>query len=40
MIVLDCMGFSGPMKQRAAELGGVPVVLPRTVLARTLAELI
>ena len=40
MIVLDCMGFTTAMKARAAALSGVPVILPRTVLARTLAELI
>jgi protein AroM len=40
LIVLDCMGFSGAMKARAAEIVGVPVVLPRNVLARTLAELL
>jgi len=39
LVVLDCMGFSVRMKQRAAEIAGVPVVLPRTVLARALAEL-
>ncbi|MCL5108832.1 MAG: AroM family protein [Chloroflexi bacterium] len=40
LIVLDCIGFTRAMKARAAELAGVPVVLPRTVLARTLAELV
>jgi len=40
LVVLDCMGFSVPMKERAAEIAGVPIVLPRTVLARTLAELV
>ena len=39
MIVLDCMGFTTAMKARAAEIAKVPVILPRTVLARTLAEL-
>jgi protein AroM len=39
MIVLDCMGFTTAMKARAAEIARVPVILPRTVLARTLAEL-
>lgn len=39
LVVLDCMGFTKGMKQRAAEIAGVPVILPRTVLARTLAEL-
>lgn len=40
MIVLDCMGFTTAMKARAAEIARVPVILPRTVLARTLAELV
>ena len=40
LVVLDCMGFTGAMKARAAEIAGVPVILPRTVLARTLAELL
>jgi protein AroM len=40
LIVLDCIGFTGAMKARAAAIVGVPVILPRTVLARTLAELL
>lgn len=40
LIVLDCMGFARRHKERAAEIARVPVVLPRTVLARTLAELL
>jgi protein AroM len=40
LIVLDCIGFTGAMKARAAAIAGCPVVLPRTVLARTLAELL
>jgi protein AroM len=40
LVVLDCMGFDGAMKARAAAIAGVPVILPRTVLARTLAELL
>ena len=40
LVVLDCIGFTGAMKARAATIAGVPVVLPRTVLARTLAELL
>ena len=40
LVVLDCIGFTGAMKARAAAIAGVPVVLPRTVLARTLAELL
>ncbi|HEX2922797.1 MAG TPA: AroM family protein, partial [Chloroflexota bacterium] len=40
IIVLDCMGFTTAAKARAAAIARVPVVLPRSVLARTLAELI
>ncbi len=40
LVVLDCIGFTGAMKARAAGIAGVPVILPRTVLARTLAELL
>jgi AroM protein. len=39
LIVLDCIGFDQAMKQAVARLTGVPVVLPRNVVARTLAEL-
>ena len=40
LVVLDCLGFDRSMKARAAAIAGVPVILPRTVLARTLAELV
>ena len=40
LIVLDCIGFTGAMKARAAAIARAPVILPRTVLARTLAELL
>ncbi len=40
LIVLDCMGFTTFHKARVAELTGKPVALPRTVVARTLAELL
>ena len=40
LIVLDCIGFTGAMKARAAAIAKVPIILPRTVLARTLAELL
>jgi protein AroM len=40
LIVLDCIGFTGAMKRLTTELAGVPVVLPRTVLARTIGELL
>jgi protein AroM len=40
LVVLDCLGFDGPMKQMVAWAVGVPVVLPRTVLAGALAALL
>lgn len=40
LIVLDCIGYSAAMKARTAAIAGVPVILPRTVLARALAELL
>jgi protein AroM len=40
LVVLDCLGFDGPMKQMVARAVGVPVVLPRTVLAGALAALL
>ena len=39
-MVLDCLGFDGPMKQMVAWAVGVPVILPRTVLAGALAALL
>lgn len=40
LVVLDCMGFTTAHKARAVELAGAPAVLPRTVVARALAELL
>jgi len=40
LVVLDCLGFDGPMKQLVARAVEVPVVLPRTVLAGALAALL
>ncbi len=40
LVVLDCLGFDGPMKQMVARAVGVPVVLPRTVLAGALAVML
>jgi len=40
LVVLDCLGFDGPMKQLVAWAVGVPVVLPRTVLAGAFAALL
>ena len=37
LVILDCLGFGGPMKQIVARAVGVPVVLPRTVLAAAAA---
>lgn len=39
IIVLDCIGFTRQMRQEVAEITGVPVVIPRTVAARAVAEL-
>lgn len=39
MIVLDCIGFTQAMKEEVAEITGVPVIIPRTIAARTVAEL-
>ena len=40
LVVLDCLGFDGRMKQLVARAVEVPVVLPRTVLAGALAALL
>ena len=39
LIVLDCMGFTVEMKEAVREATGKPVFLPRTLVARYLAEL-
>ncbi|RLI41149.1 hypothetical protein DRO59_07660 [Candidatus Bathyarchaeota archaeon] len=39
LTVLDCIGYTGQMKQRVREITGKPVILARTVLARVLREL-
>jgi protein AroM len=39
LVVLDCIGFTLAMKQAVKELVQKPVVLPRTLAARLLAEL-
>ena len=39
LLVMDCIGFTWEMKRRVLKETGLPVVLPRTVAARTLAEL-
>jgi protein AroM len=37
LVILDCLGFDAPMQQMVAQAVGVPVILPRTVLAGVLA---
>ncbi len=40
LVVLDCVGFSKEAKRVAATASGRPVILPRTLLARVLRELL
>lgn len=40
LIVLDSLGYNLAVKQKVRELARVPVILPRTVLARAAAELL
>ena len=40
LIVLDCIGYSQKIKERIRVVAGKPVLLPRTVLARMIKELI
>jgi protein AroM len=39
LVVMECMGFTGRMKQIVREVTGAPALLPATVLARFLAEI-
>jgi protein AroM len=39
LIVLDCIGYSFSIKEKIAEATGKPVLLPRTVLARFIKDL-
>jgi protein AroM len=39
-LVCDCMGFSAAMRQALQRTSGLPVVLPRTLAARVLCELL
>ena len=39
LLVMDCIGYTRKMKAAVAEATGLPVVLPRTVAARAVAEL-
>ncbi len=38
LIVLDCMGYNELHKEDAVEGSGLPVILPRTLTARIVAE--
>ena len=40
VVVLDCMGFTIAIKEKMAELMGVPVILPRTLVARVVGEML
>lgn len=40
LLVLDCIGYSLKVKRALRELTGKPVLLPRTLLARVLGELL
>ncbi len=39
VLVMDCIGYTCQMKEEIAVLTGLPVILPRTVAARTVVEL-
>lgn len=40
LIVLDCVGFSTQAKKAVAAASGKPVIIPRTLMARVLRELV
>ena len=40
LVVMECMGFTSGMKQIVRDVTGVPALLPATVLAPVLAELV
>jgi|Deesub1362A_J573_1020465.scaffolds.fasta_scaffold00001_423 protein AroM len=40
LIVLDCIGYNASLKERIRNITGLPVILPRTLIARTLEELL
>ncbi len=40
MLILDCLGYTRQMRERARRTAGKPVVLARTVVARAAAELL
>jgi protein AroM len=39
LLVMDCIGYTCTMKQQIKQSTGLPVVLPRTIAARAVAEL-
>jgi protein AroM len=39
VIVMDCIGYTCAMKEQIKQSTGLPVVLPRTIAARTVSEL-
>ncbi len=40
LIVLDCMGYTKTMKEKIQEITSKPVILPRTLIARIISELL
>ena len=40
LVVLDCIGYTRKVKERIQEKTGKPVILPRTLLARVVGELL
>jgi len=40
LVVMDCIGYTRAMKEKMQRLTGIPVVLPRTLLARIASELL
>ena len=38
-VAMDCIGYTLAMKETVRRIAGVPVILARSILARTLAEL-
>lgn len=40
LLVLDCMGYFASVKMTLREIAGTPTILPKTLLARTLNELL
>jgi protein AroM len=40
LVVMDCLGYDGAMRERVRARSGAPVALARSVLARAAAELL